>query len=765
VSGLSLRRPWVRLTSWSTKFKNGVPSVDDRATWGRGNTGVGVICGPASRGVVGFDIDTDDPEIVAAIRAVLPPSPVKKAGAKGETLFYFGPRIEASKSWNIAGRRVLDLIGPGRQTVLPPSVHPDTKLKYYWTGSETLEDLAPRDLPEVAPDIVDKISAALAAFGYEPEIERAPYHSSNGGGGSIGGGGGDPDSPHRALNETALANLEKWVPALGLYRCRPTRLGYEAVPAWRPSSTGREPEQRHLNLKIVPAGIRDFGADRGYTPLDLVMAADGCDLDTAFRFLNRRLDWAPATSPFDLQVDGTTNAGQAEDHASASTGAERGIGARTVAGIGAGTSAAGTGVASINSPPGTGAPAGNVEALEAYTHVPGAVGAVVDWIAATARRPNRVLALGAAITIVGTLIGRRVAGPTRSATHLYVVPIAGTGTGKQHILDATMRLLHAAKAGNHIGPSKFFSLSAVCQMLMEKPLALCLQDEIGVFLKSVTSKKASSHEAAVSQILRTLWGISFAATTMPQWGNPKIRMPATIKVPALSILGISTPEEFYGALQGDSIGNGFLNRFLALVSEARTNDTDPALDPGAVPAALAEELYQLYLWSGPESLLQIGNYEAELAPDVLPWASDAARARYLDFTRMLDARMDGDPAIKPYIARCSEIAIRLATIRAAGRWGPGATVDLADVQWGAGIAWTAGQSLAAKAIDYLPDNERGEMTGKIAGIIRRSDRALKPRDIQQFIRGRLKSAEIKDILGQLVEAGEIAWTGDGYQAT
>ena len=77
-----------------------------------------------------------------------------------------------------------------------------------------------------------------------------------------------------------------------LYRCRRTRKGYEAVPTWRPSTTGRELEKRHLNLKIVPEGIRDFGADQGYTPLDLVMAACGCDLDTAFRFLSERLGWA-----------------------------------------------------------------------------------------------------------------------------------------------------------------------------------------------------------------------------------------------------------------------------------------------------------------------------------------------------------------------------------------------------------------------------------------------------------------------------------------
>jgi hypothetical protein len=208
-----------------------------------------------------------------------------------------------------------------------------------------------------------------------------------------------------------------------------------------------------------------------------------------------------------------------------------------------------------------------------------------------------------------------------------------------------------------------------------------------------------------------------------------------------------------------------LNRFLTLVSEARVTDTDPALDPGTVPQPLADELQRLYLWSGPESLLQIGNSEAVLAPDILPWTSSAARSCYQEFTRMLDTRMDSDPAIKPYIARCGEIAIRLATIRAAGRWRYGARVDLADVEWGVGIAWSAGQSLAAKAVDYLPDNERGDFAGKIVAIIRRRGCPMKPRDIQQFIRSRLKSAEIKDILGQLVEAGEIEWTGDGYQPT
>ena len=95
------------------------------------------------------------------------------------------------------------------------------------------------------------------------------------------------------------------MPALMLYRCRRTQKGYEAVPTWRPSTTGRELEKRHLNLKIVPEGIRDFGADQGYTPLDLVMAACDCDLDTAFRFLSERLGWAS-----DLDLSATAAAGR-----------------------------------------------------------------------------------------------------------------------------------------------------------------------------------------------------------------------------------------------------------------------------------------------------------------------------------------------------------------------------------------------------------------------------------------------------------------------
>jgi hypothetical protein len=129
---------------------------------------------------------------------------------------------------------------------------------------------------------------------------------------------------------------------------------------------------------------------------------------------------------------------------------------------------------------------------------------------------------------------------------------------------------------------------------------------------------------------------------------------------------------------------------------------------------------------------------------------------------MRDEYMDEKPAFRPYIARAGEIAVRLATIRAAGRWGHGAKVDRDDIDWGIGVAWIASLALANAAMDYMPENERRTWSDKLCALIERRG-PQKVRDIQMFIRGALRSAEIKDMLAQSVEAGFIEWTIDGYR--
>ena len=65
-------------------------------------------------------------------------------------------------------------------------------------------------------------------------------------------------------------------------------------------------------------------------------------------------------------------------------------------------------------------------------------------------------------------------------------------------------------------------------------------------------------------------------------------------------------------------------------------------------------------------------------------------------------------------------------------------------------------------MDYTPENERRSWFDRILMLIERRE-TLKVRDIQQYIRSALRSGEIKDMLAQMVEAGFIEWTADGYR--
>src|SRR5262249_47736912 len=66
---------WMGLTNWQMKFVGQAPSLFERQLWSKGDTGIGVVAGPASGGMIGADIDTDDSAIKAALSAVFPHTP------------------------------------------------------------------------------------------------------------------------------------------------------------------------------------------------------------------------------------------------------------------------------------------------------------------------------------------------------------------------------------------------------------------------------------------------------------------------------------------------------------------------------------------------------------------------------------------------------------------------------------------------------------------------------------------------------------------
>ena len=121
-------------------------------------------------GLIAIDIDTEDPAIVAAIRSAMPASIVAKRGRKGQTNFYRDPTeiICARKLRGPAGMLV-EILGPGNQTVIPPTWHPATGQPYRWTTERWLENTPVNDLPVISADIADRMAVVL-----RPWLEKPP---------------------------------------------------------------------------------------------------------------------------------------------------------------------------------------------------------------------------------------------------------------------------------------------------------------------------------------------------------------------------------------------------------------------------------------------------------------------------------------------------------------------------------------------------------------------------------------------------------------
>ena len=717
---------WRPMQNWQRFRETPVSSFILRAWGAWPECNIGILTGTratATHVVACVDYDSDDPDTLDELQRSLPQTPVRKRGKRGHSGFYLVP------AGTIGFRTsIVELLTDTRQTVIPPSVHPDTGRPYQWLGEATLLNTPAAALPVLTEDDISRFRDTVESLTKSPirdvRIAAVPQPLDN------------DANVWMKINAVAFGNLDAWVPELGLPKLQRTQHGYKGVAFWRPSTTGRPIPDRKANLSIVAGvGARDHGTGESYSGLDLAMAAFGMDLDTAFGWLAGRLGLAEegvtlSAPPPQPETPPTASAGDPAQGQEQPPPPPLG---------------------DTPPPPPDEEPEEEEapEELPAHlTNVPGLLGQVIDWVADGARRPNRVLALGAAVTILGTMIGQAIAGPTGSATHLYVVGLAPSGAGKDHPLQCVSRAMKASNNALLLGPSEFISMPAVINFLVRKPLAICAMDEIGAFLKRLVHPRASAYEKSITKILRTVWGTSFAPMMTPEWAAVKA---TEIDNPALSIYGVSTPAEFFSALEGDDVVNGFLNRWLLLATNRKVADRDPVHQGGHVPPELALALAQL---RNEANALTEADRKAPLgdgkAIKRMVW--NGGRSVYEALLKRID-RICRDEEVEPYFARTAEMAVRLATIRAAGCGRMQVTAE--DMFWGRDVALWSAQRMARLGGNYIAENDNQRTHNKVMRIIAGKGGRITHRDLLRVIRGGITSRGLKDIMDQLMAAGEV----------
>lgn len=105
--------------------------------------------------------EQDRLEIEKKLIAILPNTPCKKVGKPGKWTAFFRPNGKAkSFSINRYGIRVFDVLYENRHSLLPPSVHPDTRKPYEWIDKDLISSL--EVLPQLILDDIEKLGLEIS---------------------------------------------------------------------------------------------------------------------------------------------------------------------------------------------------------------------------------------------------------------------------------------------------------------------------------------------------------------------------------------------------------------------------------------------------------------------------------------------------------------------------------------------------------------------------------------------------------------------------
>ncbi len=389
----------------------------------------------------------------------------------------------------------------------------------------------------------------------------------------------------------------------------------------------------------------------------------------------------------------------------------------------------------------------------------GLLGRLMAWIDATSIRPQPLLALAASLAAVGAVAGRRYRTSTNLRSNLYVVGIADSGGGKDHARSRIKAAFMAAGLGDYLGGEDIASGAAILTALHLFPCRLFQIDEYGNWVEGIAGKNASQHKRQIAERLKTIFSSANATMIGTEYadqtkeGKPR----QDIIQPHVCLYGTTTPGQFWSALAGASLNDGFLARFLICVSPDSYPDNQiPAQMP--IPDAIIEGLQAIAKGADdPEAgnLAPVMQATVEPQPYLVPntTAADLAIMQLMiDQTAALRRSQKSEE--RAILARWAESAIKLALIRAISRNPAQPVIEAQDVEWGRFFAKHCGDTLLREAERNIADNDYGRHWNKCLDIVRREGKPLSDYEIAR--KGlKISARERADLLTTLVGSGKL----------
>lgn len=324
-----------------------------------------------------------------------------------------------------------------------------------------------------------------------------------------------------------------------------------------------------------------------------------------------------------------------------------------------------------------------IEAKKSKSKIPlpaGLLGELAQFIYSQAPRPVPEIALAGAIGLMAGIVGRafNISG---TGLNQYVLLLAPTGTGKEAIasgIDKLMNsILHAVPASSEfVGPAKISSEQALIKHFNKSSSSfVSIVGEFGIQLKMMASPFAPPHMQGLLSAFLDLFNKSGEGKVLrPTVYSDRDKNTQAVYSPAFSMIGESTPEKFYEALDETMIGSGLLPRFTVIEYHGER----PALNKYHTSAQPSFEIVEKLATLCAHSLmLNSQNKASQVLLD------DAAKAIFEEFDKFCDAQINtSEREVKRHLWNRAHIkALKLAALVAVGINPYNPVVDLNCANW------------------------------------------------------------------------------------
>lgn len=376
--------------------------------------------------------------------------------------------------------------------------------------------------------------------------------------------------------------------------------------------------------------------------------------------------------------------------------------------------------------------------------------------------PHPAHAIGAAIALLGTIIGRRVQTDTSLRSNLYVLNVAPTGCGKDSSLRYPHQALTLACEMGMVGPGEWKSDSGLRNSLVAEPSHLAAIDEFGLYLRSSTEKGAAPHLRGIIPTL--LQAFSSAGGILPPsaYADQKLNPPRPVIEPNLCVLGATTPATLFDGLTTRNVDDGLLGRTLVFVAGNDVPKRRKRVRVQPSPAII-DRLKAL------SKATKIDGSIAGMASNARTLPFSAKAEAYLDAVEDVEQGHRDDPGpFAPLWLRLAEHVRKLALVRQVTDDPTSEEIGEPAVHWGHLVVDWCIRRFECEVGARLADNEVERDTKRVLEIIRagcESGGKAGGVGVQHFNASMLtrktqwlRRHDRKEILASLVESGQVVAT-------